>query len=54
MNCTDLQQVDPLTRRAIGHTRQRQEVDWLQTDRATQLRTASNPGFGLCFLVSGL
>jgi len=29
-NRTDLHQVDPVTRRVIGHARQRHEVDWLQ------------------------
>jgi len=30
LNRTDLHQVDPVTRRVIGHARQRHEVDWLQ------------------------
>ena len=29
-NWTDLRQVDPVTRRVIGHARQCHEVDWLQ------------------------
>ena len=29
MNWTDRHQVDPVTRRLIGHARQRHEVDWL-------------------------
>jgi len=29
LNWTDLHQVDPVTRRVIGHARQRHEVDWL-------------------------
>ena len=27
---SDLRQVDPVTRRVIGHARQRHEADWLQ------------------------
>jgi len=30
LNGTELHQVDPVTRRVIGHARQRHEVDWLQ------------------------
>ena len=30
LNGTDLHQVDPVTRRVIGHARQRHEVDWLR------------------------
>jgi len=30
LNWTDLHQVDPVTRRVIGHVRQRHDVDWLQ------------------------
>ena len=30
LNGTDLHQVDPVTRRVIGHARQRHEGDWLQ------------------------
>jgi len=29
LDWTDLQQVDPVTRRVIGHARQRHEADWL-------------------------
>ena len=30
LNGTDLHRVDPVTRRVIGHARQRHEADWLQ------------------------
>jgi len=34
LNWIDLHQVDPITRRAIGHVRQRHEADWLHGCRA--------------------
>jgi len=30
VNWTDLHQVDPVTRRTIGHARQSHDADWLQ------------------------
>ena len=35
LNWTDLQQVDPVTRRVIGHARPRHDVDWLQFSKSS-------------------
>ena len=40
-NWTDLHQVDPVTRRVIGHARQRHEVDWLQCERCSSVQFSS-------------
>ena len=51
MNWTDRHQVDPDTRRVIGHARQRHEVDWLQfvrTDSSVQLSSSAvNTALGI-------
>jgi len=48
LNWTDLHQVDPVTRRVIGHTRQHREVDWLQGCRACIAVQFSSDQFVCC------
>jgi len=41
LNRTDLQHADPLTRRVIGHARQRHEDNWLQFAKCTSVQFSS-------------
>jgi len=43
LNGTDLHQVDPVTRRVIGHACQRREVDWLQCAHCSSRSAVQGP-----------